>query len=77
MGAHGLRVASLLCGSGYGGLSIALCARALIDGVPELPAAQAEAQDVARMFGAHGYQVRELLRPQAQRVLVHLFDERG
>ncbi|MDO8066971.1 CHAT domain-containing protein [Janthinobacterium sp. SUN206] len=45
-------------------------------GLPELPAAQAEAQDVARMFGAYGYQVRELLRPQAQRVLVHLFDER-
>lgn len=45
-------------------------------GLSELPAAQAEAQDVARMFGAYGYQVRELLRPQAQRVLVHLFDER-
>ena len=45
-------------------------------GLPELPGAQAEAQDVARMFGAYGYQVRELLRPQAQRVLVHLFDER-
>ncbi|WP_139842529.1 CHAT domain-containing protein, partial [Janthinobacterium sp. GW458P] len=45
-------------------------------GLPELPGAQAEAQDVTRMFGAYGYQVRELLRPQAQRVLVHLFDER-
>ena len=45
-------------------------------GLPELPGAQAEAQDVARLFRAHGYQVRELLRPQAQQVLVQLFDER-
>ncbi|CDG83837.1 CHAT domain-containing protein [Janthinobacterium agaricidamnosum] len=45
-------------------------------GLAELPAAQAEAQQVARMFGASGYHVVDLYRPKAQQVLVHLFDEK-
>ncbi len=44
-------------------------------GLAELPAAQAEAQDVAHIFNANGYRVVDLYRPKAQQVLVHLFDE--
>ncbi|MES2740378.1 MAG: CHAT domain-containing protein [Pseudomonadota bacterium] len=44
-------------------------------GLAELPAAQTEAQDVARIFNANGYRVVDLYRPKAQQVLVHLFDE--
>ncbi|MFM9435585.1 hypothetical protein ACFDR9_002655 [Janthinobacterium sp. CG_23.3] len=45
-------------------------------GMAELAAAQAEAQDVARLFSANGYNVVDLYRPKAQQVLVHLFDEK-
>ena len=45
-------------------------------GLAELPAAQTEAQDVARLFNANGYSVVDLYRPKAQQVLVHLFDEK-
>ncbi|MDC8756196.1 CHAT domain-containing protein [Janthinobacterium fluminis] len=45
-------------------------------GMNELAAAQAEAQEVARLFSSNGYSVVDLYRPKAQQVLVHLFDEK-
>jgi hypothetical protein len=44
-------------------------------GLIDLPAAQAEAREVARIFEANNYAVVDLYRPKAQQVLVHLFDE--
>jgi len=43
-------------------------------GLPELPGAQQEADEVAQLFDAQAYQVNQLDRPDGQTVLVNLFD---